>query len=223
MRVLGVIPARAGSKSIKGKNYVELAGRPLIDYVIQAGKASRKLDRLCCLTNDPVVFDICTKRDVEFVVRSQENARDNANVVDAVKEIHFLYNFDAVALLQPTSPGIDGGIIDYAITRLAESDAASVQTIHEIPHNYHAYNQRTVENGKVSFLFRRKRKRMFNKQQKPKLYAFGNLVITRTEFLKNTMFAEPSIPIMISRNRSFDVDTRQDLDELNWLGKTLKN
>ena len=56
-RVLGLIPARGGSKSIPLKNIADLAGQPMIAYVIAAGVASRRLDRIICSTDHPSIAE----------------------------------------------------------------------------------------------------------------------------------------------------------------------
>ena len=59
MGVWGIIPARGGSKSIPLKNLVALGERPLIDYVIEAGRSSRTVTRLLCSTEHPEIATEC--------------------------------------------------------------------------------------------------------------------------------------------------------------------
>ena len=112
-------------------------------------------------------------------------------------------------------------IIDYCIDRLDEHPSAqSIQTISTPPHNHHAYNQRVMDDeGFVSFRLKKEREACFNKQLKPKLYVFGNLVITRTDaiFEHDTMFVEPSLGVFVDKFSAIDVDTQYDLDMLNCL------
>ncbi|GKT37469.1 acylneuraminate cytidylyltransferase family protein, partial [Aduncisulcus paluster] len=84
-----------------------------------------------------------------------------------------------LALLQPTSPFLLPAQIDACSEALRDNpEANSAQTVAEIPHNYHAFNQRVIKDGAVDFNFTEERKFCYNKQSKPHFYSFGNLVIT---------------------------------------------
>ncbi|HHY41220.1 MAG TPA: acylneuraminate cytidylyltransferase family protein, partial [Syntrophaceticus sp.] len=64
-RVLGFIPARAGSKGVPGKNIRLLAGKPLISYTIQAAKASGIFDFLMVSTDGKEIADTAVKAGAE--------------------------------------------------------------------------------------------------------------------------------------------------------------
>ena len=97
---------------------------------------------------------------------------------------------------------------------LNNPDADSVQTLSDIPHNFHAYNQRVHKDGMVKFRFSDERRECYNKQKKPHLKSFGNLVVTRKKTIinKNDIFGEYSIGIEIPESYSFDLDTMDDID-----------
>ena len=125
----------------------------------------------------------------------------------------------AVALLQPTSPFLISEHIDECIELLRNSqNANSVQTITKFPHNYHAYNQRVVQEGMVKFKFPEERAKCYNKQTKPKFFIFGNLVVTKTIALleKKEIFAEPSLALEIPFSHALDVDGPEDLELAEW-------
>ena len=109
--------------------------------------------------------------------------------------------------------------IDECVSLLSNHiDSASIQTIGRIPHNFHAFNQRVVEDGYVRFRFQEERRVCYNKQKKPEFFMFGNLVITKTESLVKTMevFAQPSLAYEIPHPYALDVDVPEDLELAEW-------
>jgi hypothetical protein len=95
----------------------------------------------------------------------------------------------------------------------ARPDCNSGQTITPTIHNSHAWNQRLFEDGIVRFMFAEERRSAFNKQRKPKLFSFGNLVAARPAALLAGMdfFAEPSVGVQIDWPYNLDVDSPNDL------------
>lgn len=219
--ILGLIPARGGSKSIPLKNIVSLNGHPLIAYVITAARKCKSIQRIICSTDDEKIAGVCARLGIEVMDRPLELAQDNTPVVDVMIDVlqtlekqEGYYPF-AVALLQPTSPFVLPEHIDHCIRILTRNpDAASAQTITKFPHNYHAYNQRVVEEGVVRFRFPKERAVCYNKQTKPKFYVFGNLVITKREALlkKREVFANPSLAYEVPSHYGLDADGPDDIE-----------
>lgn len=214
-RVLGLIPARAGSKSIPGKNTALLHGKPLVNYVIEAGKRSELITDLICSTNDSKTAAICAMNGVKAVKRPDDLCKDSTPILDVVK-LHS-EGYDAVALLQPTSPFVTEWTIDESIKTLIGCPwINSVQSVSVLPHNHHAYNQRFINDECfVEFKFKKEREQYYNKQTKPEFYVFGNFVVTRVSVLSEGLFAEPSFGLWVSRKEAIDIDTQYDLDLAN--------
>ncbi|KTF15208.1 cytidylyltransferase domain-containing protein [Pseudoalteromonas sp. H105] len=109
-KVLGIIGARAGSKRLPKKNVMELCGKPLICWSIEAALASNALTRLVVSTDCEEIATISKKAGAEIpYLRPEKLATDNASSVDFVLDIVKFYinkgeEFDYVMLLQPTSP-----------------------------------------------------------------------------------------------------------------------
>ena len=223
--VLGLIPARGGSKSIPRKNIVPLNGRPMIEYSARAGQKSKLIEQVLCSTDAPDIMDVCARLGVEVLPRPERLARDETHVIDVILDVLEVLDRERdlrpeyVALLQPTSPFVTPEQIDQAARLLLERpEAGSVQTISRPPHNFHAYNQRTFENGEVRFRFPEERAVCYNKQTKPVFYTFGNLVITRTRALReqHNVFALPSLGLEIPAPYALDVDGPDDLITAEW-------
>lgn len=224
-QIWGIIPARGGSKSIPLKNLANVDGHPLIEYVIQAAKTSKSIDRIICSTEDSKIKSFCIEKGIEIHDRPQELAADDSNVLDALVFLLEQYQKNnvvlplAIALLQPTSPFTLPDQIDSCVDAIIETESVnSSQTVAEFPHNYHAYNQRVIEDGRVRFQFLEERKKYYNKQMKPKFYIFGNLVVVRTIVLleRKEIFPNPSIPIVIPFQNALDVDGPEDLELAEW-------
>jgi CMP-N,N'-diacetyllegionaminic acid synthase len=213
---LAIIPARGGSKSIDHKNIVPFAGRLLIEHVIESAKRSREIDRIVCSTDDEMIADVVRSHNIEVMWRPAALGTDNIHVIEVIKDIIRRIDGrpDILPLLQPTSPFLLPSHTDTCIQKLKmDMRADSAQTVATLPHNYHALNQRIVENGLVKFCFPEERQRCYNKQKKPKHYKFGNVVVTRagTVMEKDSIFGERSIAVEIPEPYAFDLDDKEDI------------
>jgi len=214
--VWALVPARGGSKSIPKKNLAPLGGRAMLDYGVRAAQASGRCGRIVCSTDDEAIAARAQALGIEVDWRPAALATDEAAVADVARE--FLGRQprmpDILVLIQPTSPFLLPEQVRELLDRMqADAEANSGQTICSIPHNYHAWNQREVIDGRVRFKFAEERRSAFNKQRKPKLYTFGNLVAARPRALMagSDFFAEPSVAVEISWPCNLDVDSADDL------------
>lgn len=219
MRCWGLVPARGGSKSIVRKNLVPVAGYPLLDYGIRAAQASGRLDRIFCSTDDAEIAARARLLGVEIADRPVDLATDDAKV-DRVAQA-FLEAVppgdrpDILVLVQPTSPFLLPSHVGDLIDAMAERpNAASAHNVTAVTHNLHAWNQRVLdESGQVTFLFAEQRKNARNKQEKPALFAFGNLIAARTSALLrgNGFYAAPVTATQVPSPYNFDLDTAADI------------
>lgn len=106
-KVLGIIPARGGSKGITDKNIKELAGEPLIVWTIEEVNRCDIIDKTIISTDSEKIADIAKKYggDVPFL-RPKKLATDTAKGIDVIFHAISLYEkeFDIIAVFQPTSP-----------------------------------------------------------------------------------------------------------------------
>jgi len=109
-KILCVIPARGGSKSIPYKNIKDLNGKPLIAYTIDVARQIFDDDDICVTTDDEKIIETVKKigLDVPFI-RPSHLATDHATTQDVLKHALNFYEqkglfYDIVLLLQPTSP-----------------------------------------------------------------------------------------------------------------------
>lgn len=127
-RVLGLVPARAGSQGLPGKNMRMLAGRPMIAWTLDAGQGAATLDDLAVSTDDPAVANLARVAGVQVVDRPPALAGPTASVMDAIDHALGALGgvYDYVVLLQPTSPLRTAADIDAAVHLCQDRDAPAV-------------------------------------------------------------------------------------------------
>lgn len=227
-RVFGLIPARGGSKSIPLKNMALLGGKPLISYVIKAAKICQDIEFISCSTDHDTIARYCADQGVMVIPRPADISGDDAPVVDVL--VHVLqtlhdqngYVPGILVLLQPTSPFVLSNHISELVALMRNSPKAdSAQNIVPVVHNWHAFNQRTFHEGHVQFKFLEERRKAYNKQRKPKLYQFGNLLVCRSRSILEGKdpFGDISVGLEINRPYEFDVDGPDDLEYAEYLLK----
>jgi CMP-N,N'-diacetyllegionaminic acid synthase len=221
MSVWGLVPARGASKSIPLKNLLPLAGRPLLDYVVRAGQASGVLSRLLCSTDNERIAHRAYGLGIDVDVRPAALATDDAKVDDVARDLLMRARAEgqslpeSIVLLQPTSPFVQPRQIRDLVAAFCDrSMARSVHNVYPAPHNLHSWNQRRMaDDGAVEFPFDAERKRARNKQEKPKLYVFGNLIAAQTEALLagDGFYAKPTFAVPIEAPFAFDLDQPADI------------
>lgn len=194
MKILGVITARGGSKSIPRKNVKELAGKPLIAWTIEAARASGVFDRIILSTDDPEIAEVGRRYGVEVpFLRPAGLAQDTTPhlpvLQHAVKwlEEHEGYKPDYVAILQPTAPLRQAFHLREAVELLEKTGADSLVSVVEIPGHFSPYWAVVEgEDGWVRlFTGQPIRERIWRRQDFPaKTYAHnGAIYIFRTGLL----------------------------------------
>jgi YrbI family 3-deoxy-D-manno-octulosonate 8-phosphate phosphatase len=130
-RVLAIVPARGGSKSIPRKNIKPLGGVPLLAYSIEAGRAARLVDRVIVSTDDDEIAAVAQRYGAEVpFVRPPSLAEDHTPDLPVFQhalqwlEKHDRYTPDIVVQLRPTSPIRSPGCVDAAIELLRDDPTA---------------------------------------------------------------------------------------------------
>ncbi len=222
--VLGVIPARGGSKGIPHKNLRTVAGRPLLGYTADAARASRRLTRVIVSTDDETIVDAARGLGLEVpFVRPQELAADSTPMLPVLQ--HALremadrsFTPDAVVLLQPTSPLRRAGHIDAAVDLLESSGADSVVTVTDVPHQFNPVSVMRLDGERlVPFL---DGPTVARRQDKPRVFARNGpaVLAVRTEVLNaGSLYGDDIRPLLMDAEESLDVDTPSDLERLEYL------
>lgn len=228
-KLLAIIPARGGSKGIPEKNIKKLASRPLIWYPFNAALKANFVSRIVCSTESEKISGVAKSIGLEVINRPNQLAEDETPMEQVIRStLKTLYELDGaipefVARLQPTHPFVMPKHIDEAIQVLTtNAGALSAQTICLVPHRFHAYKQKTLENKYAKALFADLGST--TRQAKPTVYGSGNLVIANSNAIIDGMshFAEPSIGVPIDSVYALDIDTYEDFIEAEFLIKSKK-
>jgi len=133
LSTLAIIPARAGSKGLLGKNKALMCGKPLISWTIAAAKAARSLDEIVVSTDDEEIADIAVSMGVNVpFLRPTELAQDDTPGIEPVLHaLSLMPDFDSAVLLQPTSPLRTPDDIDAIIDVARDGQARSIVSVCE--------------------------------------------------------------------------------------------
>lgn len=233
MRVLGIIPARGGSKSIHLKNIVELCGIPLIAYSIKSAIGSKLLGDLIVSTDSLEIANVAKEYggNVPFL-RPSDIATDTASSIDVVRHaLKFMEHskgvvYDACMLLQPTNPLRTSRQIDKAINLLAARNHDSVVSIVRVGaiHPYRMYG--LTENGSIEPLIKNLDNPMLPRQQLPPVYIrSGDIYLTSRNVVLNgsDLIGENSLGLIIEPEDTVNIDSAMDLIVARNLIKSRKN
>ncbi|MCE7063524.1 cytidylyltransferase domain-containing protein [Dyadobacter sp. CY343] len=144
IRILGIIPAREGSKGIYNKNMKLLGGKPLIYYTIESALKSKLLDTIIISSDCQRILEYAQQFPAIKIpfVRPKHLASDFSTSLEVVRHALNYYAeaeiaFEYVVLLQPTSPFRSPDLIDRSIQLIVDNQADSLVTIQKIPHKFH--------------------------------------------------------------------------------------
>lgn len=220
-RVLGVIPARGGSKGVPRKNLRILAGRPLLAYTADAARGSSRLTRTIVSTDDAEIADSARQLglDVPFM-RPAALAGDDTLMLPVLQHAWRAMSdqgfvADVVVLLQPTSPLRTPEHIRGAVRQLRESNADSVVTVTELPrHLSPDYVMRLDAGRLVPFL--PEGGRIARRQDARPAFVRDGTVYAfwrRTLRDSHTIYGTTCSPLVVPARESITLDTAEDWDE----------
>jgi CMP-N,N'-diacetyllegionaminic acid synthase len=220
-RVLGLVPARSGSKGVPGKNLRPLAGLPLIEYAARAGHASGVLDRIVLSTDSAAIADAGRRAGLEVpFMRPPELAADDSPMLAVIR--HALaaldasgWSADVLVLLQPTSPLRTPRHVRDAVTLLGETNADSVVTVLEVPRHLSPDYVMRIEHGMLR-PFLPDGARITRRQDARPAYAREGTVYTcwrRTIETFGNIYGDDCRPLLIAPAESLSIDSPADWDE----------
>jgi CMP-N-acetylneuraminic acid synthetase len=217
--VLGVIPARAGSKSIPNKNLYPLAGKPLIAYSIESAKRSKFLTKCIVSTDSEEIARVAKSYGIKVpFLRPKELATDTALAVDVMK--HALLEMEKIdkkqyeylVMLQPTTPLRKPQYIDEAIRKLIDTDCDSVVSMVEVGAHHPARMYR-IENDKLISIMD-EGTAMRPRQELPSIYIrSGDVYACRRSviFKHNSLIGDDCCPLVIAPEKAINIDDMKDI------------
>ena len=210
---LAIIPARGGSKRLPRKNVLDLCGKPLISWSIEAGLKSKYIDKVIVTSDDDEILSISKEYGAEIIRRPDELSSDTATTFDAIKHtIDNMKKYDYIVLLQPTSPLRDEKHIDESIELLETKNADAVVSVCEMDHSPLWSNTLPQDGNMNNFL----KDEILNKrsQDLEKYYRLnGAIYICKTDKLleeKSFFLKDNIIAYVMNRKGSIDIDEEID-------------
>jgi CMP-N,N'-diacetyllegionaminic acid synthase len=219
MRVLGLIPARGGSKGVARKNIRSLCGKPLLQWTAEAALQAQTLDRVVLSTEDDEIAGVGRDcgLDVPFA-RPSDLAEDDTPTLRVVQ--HALRQlekagdrFDAVCLLQPTNPFRRSSDIDACVELLAISYADSVVSFLRVPPEYNPHwvyfrsddGSMKLSTGEAQPLPRRQ-------LLPPAYHRDGSIYVTRRHVVleQDSLYGTRVLGHEVDRAQSVNIDTPAD-------------
>ena len=225
MYVLGIIPARCGSKSVQKKNIRLLAGKPLIAYTIKTAQMCKMLNRTVVSTDGAEIAEVAKKYggDVPFI-RPKDLSLDNTPMIPvlqhAVSSIEKKENsrVDVVVLLDPTSPFRRVEDIEACIQKLERENADSVVTVCEVEHNPY-FVMVELDNGKLVPLIKSD-KVITRRQDAPEVYRINAAVyaVKRDVLMNaNKIITDNTMAVIMSQQLSTHIDHVVDFEFAEYL------
>lgn len=217
--ILGIIPARGGSKGVPQKNTRDLAGYSLVERAFYTANQSRVLNRLILSSDDQKAIDISQKIGLEVpFIRPSQLATDNTPMLDVV--LHALDNLDpdqtkyqAVLLLQPTSPLRQAEHLRRAVDILIKESASSVCSVASVPLDLCPhYLMRVDKNGYLG-PFMNDGMKYTRRQDVPRAYRrCGTVFLTRTAVLREdrNFYGNQCVPMILPAEETLNIDTVED-------------
>lgn len=191
--ILGLIPARGGSKGIPGKNIKKICNKPLIVWTIESALQAECLDQIVVSTDSIEIAQVAEKAGARVLMRPRELATDMASTQDVM--IHALqhYSADTIVLLQPTSPYRQEGRIDECVREFIENEYDSLATGFWC--SYKEYGTNTLPRQKIQGFF----------------YDDGNIyVIKASNVLAGDRYGKKIGRKVISRYENAEIDDEFD-------------
>lgn len=219
MKILGLIPARGGSKGVPKKNIKLLNGKPLLQYTANVALQCNALTKVVLSSDDDDIILEAKKIGIEVPFKRPNNlAEDKTPTLPVI--LHALEYFkqqgeifDAVCLLQITSPFRTLALLNRAIETFKEQKTDSLISVLEVPHEYNPHwtflpdenNSLQVATGDKTIIPRR--------QELPKSYfRDGSIYITKTSVLEeqNSLYGKSISYVVSDKNRYVNIDTLAD-------------
>ncbi len=221
LNVLGLIPARGGSKGIARKNVRPLCGKPLLQYTVEAARAAKHLSHIALSTDDEGIARVGRNCGVDVpFLRPVELAQDSTPTLPVVQhalrwfEEHARF-FDAVCLLQPTNPLRRATDIDRCIELLEETGADSVISVLAVPSEYNphwVYFQ--AADGSLSLSTGERTPISRRQELPPAFHRDGSVYVTRRDVVLNagSLYGNRTIGYVVTPDASVNIDDQDDWD-----------
>lgn len=218
MSVLGVIPARGGSKGVPGKNLRALGGKPLLAWTIEAALASG-LDRVIVSSDDAEIMDVANEYgELAPFVRPASLATDSAPSLPVVQHaIEYVEErwgaVEAVMMLQPTTPMRTSAHIDEGLNMLSDTGCDAVVSVVEVGGGHPFRMKRVIDGDRLINFIDQGFEDMRPRQELPPVYIReGSIYIARRHLVmdRSTLVGGDVRAIIRDPATTVNIDTEAD-------------
>ena len=219
MRVLGLIPARGGSKGVPRKNIRQLCGKPLLQYTAEAALKSKCLSKVILSTDDEAIALLGKQCGLEVpFCRPEVLAQDDTPMLSVVQHaIHFSESdgdyFDAICLLQPTNPLRKPEVIDACIELLRKGASTAVITILSVPSEYNPHWVYFKNDSGLLKLSTSEETPITRRQDLPQAFhREGSVYVTKRDVVmkENSLYGRELTGYLVDQDQTINIDTQQD-------------
>lgn len=225
MHTLGFIPARGGSKRVPGKNKRLLSGKPLICWTIEAALDAQTLDHIVVSSDDEEILEITQDYpQVQAMPRPEELAQDKSLVVDSVRhalaevEASGDHMFDAIALIQVSSPLTLAEDIDATVQLLQQTKADTAVSVMQLDHAIYPPKLKYLEGNRLIPYWQEEGGRTAAHQM-PTLYVRnGSIYVTQRHVIEQgQIIGEDCRGYVMPRERSIDINEEIDMQFVDFM------
>lgn len=226
MKVLAVVPARGGSKSIPRKNLQKVGGVSLVGRAAQVAKSLPWVDAALISTDDPEIAAEAARHGLDApFLRPEELAGDNANSRDMWRhawlsaESHYGMRFDISILLEPTSPLRRPEDVERTVKTLVEQRSGAAATISPTPAHYTPHKTLTVDaGGHIGFYLPDGARHTLRQGIPPYFHRNGICyAVTREHLLDHNRLLEGDAQAVVIGRHVVNIDDMFELELANWL------
>ncbi len=220
MKVLGLIPARGGSKGVPRKNIKNLCGKPLIQYAIEAAQQANVLTEIMVSTEDEEIAEVAKQSGAQVpFIRPMVLAGDKSPTIDVVLHVLEEYqklgkNFDAVCLLQATNPLRTADTIRMSIEKFKDTNADCLLSVREVPHEFNPHwTFEEKENNDLLRIATGEKEIIPRRQELPKaFYRDGAIYLTKSTVIidQRSLYGERIAYINLEGKPHVNIDTMKD-------------
>lgn len=234
MKILGIIPARKGSKGVKNKNLKKLGGKPLIQHTIEEALKSN-LKKVVVSTNSRKIMRLAKKIGAEAPFKRPDNiSKSNSHAFEVYRYTlkwvikNQKYFPDYICILYCTTPFRKFKIINQCIKKIIKEKLDWVFSVNEVEH--HPFRCMIIKKNRLSPVFNKKNTILWgNRQELPKMFRFnGGVIVAKTKCILNNLeynidnlkFKKTKVGyVEMSKKDSIDIDEPIDFNIASFLIK----
>ena len=232
MKILAIIPARGGSKGVPLKNIKLLNKKPLLQYTSNVALRSKLLSKVILSTDDEAIISVGKKLGIEVpFLRPTNLAKDSSPTLPVIQHALTYLNdnlneeYEAVCLLQVTSPFRTVEFLDAAIRKFIKCKADSLISVQKVPHEFNPHWTFEKDQNDYLKIATGDKKLIPRRQDLPDTYhRDGSIYITKvsTIFDQNSLYGNKIAYIESPKEHYVNIDTEDDWKKAELMASRLK-